>query len=93
MEQEETWTYILRALGHPQRIKIMRELLKGELCPGDIMDSLKVSQANTSRHLGTLLNNKIVKKRKEGNRFYYSLSEPEKIQQMFKILEAKREQP
>lgn len=93
MKQNEVTASILKALGHPLRIAIARELLKGELCVSHIMGNLKISQANTSQHLGILWNNGIVKKRREGNLIYYSLSEPEKIRQIFKILEAKKERP
>lgn len=91
MEQNEISASILKALGHPLRVGIARELLNGEMCVGDIVNRFKISQANVSQNLNVLSINKIVKKQKKGTFIYYSLSEPWKIQRLFELLEAKKE--
>jgi DNA-binding transcriptional ArsR family regulator len=45
---ENYWVTILKALGHPTRLQIVIELLKGTKCVTDIHDLLPASQANIS---------------------------------------------
>jgi ArsR family transcriptional regulator len=44
----------LRAIGHPARIKILEELMKGVKCVSDIEGFLGISQPNLSQHLSLL---------------------------------------
>ncbi len=90
MEQNEISASIFKALGHPLRVGIARELLKGEMCVGDIVSRFKVNQANASQNLNILRINGIVKNQKKGTFIYYSLKEPKKVQQILKVLETKK---
>ena len=45
---------VLKALGEPTRIRIMRLLLKRSLGVNEISDRLGLSQYNTSKHLRIL---------------------------------------
>ena len=45
---------LLRAIGHPARIKILEELMKGVKCVSDIEGFLGISQPNVSQHLSLL---------------------------------------
>lgn len=45
---------LLRAIGHPARIKILGEMMKGVKCVSDIEGFLGISQPNVSQHLSLL---------------------------------------
>lgn len=65
-----------KALSDRTRLRIINILKKARssLCVCEIMDSLKESQYNVSRHLKVLKSAGLVKERKEGRWVVYSLS-------------------
>jgi DNA-binding transcriptional ArsR family regulator len=67
---------IFQALSHPTRIAIIEQLRDGELSAGEIIDRLKLEQANASQHLSVLRARRIVSHRKEGNQVFYSVRDP-----------------
>jgi ArsR family transcriptional regulator, arsenate/arsenite/antimonite-responsive transcriptional repressor len=67
---------LFRALADPTRLRLLRLLGRGELCVCDLMAILRLPQARTSRHLGTLKKAGLVKSRKDGLWSYYSLTRP-----------------
>jgi len=71
---------IFQALAHPTRIAIVEQLRDGELSAGEIIECLKLEQANASQHLAVLRAKKIVSHRKEGNQVFYSVRDPLLIQ-------------
>lgn len=87
MKQNEVTASYLKALGHPSRLMMARKLLKGQMCVGEVEESLKIQQANASQHLTILRINGIVESRREGTLKYYYLKEPKKIQRIIEILE------
>ncbi len=87
MPQNETMASYLKALGHPVRLRIARELMAGQKCVGEVETSLHISQANTSQHLSILKVNGIVDCIRKGNVKCYFLREPEKIQRLLELLE------
>jgi len=88
MEDNEKTASYLKALGHPVRLMIARELLKGQQCVGEVECSIKIRQANASQHLSILRINGIVGSTRNGNQKYYFLKEPAKIQQLINVVEA-----
>ncbi len=67
---------IFQALAHPTRIAIM-ELLEGrELSAGELMEKLRMEQANISQHLAVLRAKQLVVNRKAGNQVFYSVRDP-----------------
>ena len=64
-----------RALSEPSRLKLIRELLDGELSVTELMERTGLGQANTSRHLQTLTDAGILSRRKEGLRVIYSVGD------------------
>lgn len=64
-----------QALGDSSRIQIVWALSKGELCVGDVADTLEMSQPQVSHHLRMLRNLRLVKRRKDGRVSYYSLDD------------------
>ena len=86
----ETMASFLKALGHPVRLQIARELMAGEKCVSEVENIVHISQANTSQHLSTLKVNGIVDCIRKGNVKCYFLKEPEKIQGLLALLGDKK---
>ena len=60
MPQNEITASFLKALGHPVRLQIARELMAGQKCVSEVENIVHISQANTSQHLSVLRVNGIV---------------------------------
>lgn len=67
---------ILKALAHPDRIRIFESLARGEKTVGEIVDMLGAKPAMTSRHLSVLRSAGLVAARKEGLNVYYANKMP-----------------
>lgn len=67
---------ILKALGHPIRLKIVVGLLSRECNVKQIWECLGLPQATVSQHLGLLKNRKIVESKREGIEVYYTVIHP-----------------
>ena len=67
---------ILKALGHPARMRIVDELSRGERCGCEFVPMLALDQSVVSRHLASLRNCGIVSERREGVRVVYRLAAP-----------------
>jgi ArsR family transcriptional regulator len=89
MSQNENTASFLKALGHPVRLQIARELIDGEKCVSEVENTVNISQANTSQHLSILKVNGIVDCIRKGNVKCYFLKEPKKIQGLLALLEDK----
>jgi DNA-binding transcriptional ArsR family regulator len=87
MDRNESTASYLKALGHPTRLQMARELMKGELSVGEVEERVNVQQANASQHLNILRINGIVNSRRQGTLKYYSLQEPGKIERIIKAIE------
>lgn len=77
MITEELYARIYRALSHPIRIKIIRELLNGPLCVCVLNENMKFSQSNLSQHLRVLKDAGILESEKDGSRILYSVKDRE----------------
>ncbi len=65
---------ILKALGHPIRLKMIFGLIKDEECNvNKIVSELKVPQSTVSQHLGLLKSKGIVATRKDGVKTCYKV--------------------
>lgn len=71
---------ILKALGDPIRLEILELLRDGEKCVCEITSHLGTLQPLISRHLTILKRYGLVKYRKDGNRRYYSITDPRVFQ-------------
>ena len=67
---------LFKALSDETRLRILRLLLKGELCICELMEVLQLPQSNISRHMAYLKNAGLVDDRREAVWVYYSLTEP-----------------
>ncbi len=63
-----------RALGEPARLRIVRELMGGELSVGALVDRTGLGQANVSKHLQVLHRFRFVTRRKDGPYVHYRLA-------------------
>ncbi len=71
-----TMAGIFKALGEPNRLRIVQLLRSGELCAGDIARLLKIDQSALSHQLKILKYHGIVISRKDGIYHWYSLENP-----------------
>lgn len=88
---ENYWVTVLKALGHPTRLQIVMELLKGTKCVTDIHELLPASQANISQHLTVLRNARIVDFAQDGSQRCYYVCRPELVEGILALL--RNEQP
>jgi ArsR family transcriptional regulator, arsenate/arsenite/antimonite-responsive transcriptional repressor len=68
---------MFRAFSDGTRLRILRLLLGGELCVGDIVSAIQVPQPTASRHLAYLRKAGLVQTRKNGLWNYYRLAPAE----------------
>lgn len=67
---------ILKALGHPARLEIVKILMQSSTCVcGDIVEVLPLAQSTVSKHLSELKNAGIIKGTVSGNNICYCLDE------------------
>ena len=77
MTIDDMYVKIFKALGHPIRIKIVRDLRKGPLCVCNINENVDFSQSNLSQHLKILKDAGILKSDKDGLKIMYSIKDEE----------------
>lgn len=66
---------ILKALADETRLRILSQVLKGEMCVCEIEECLVLTQSNASRHLTILKKAGILESRKSAQWAYYKISE------------------
>ena len=66
---------IMKALSDETRTRILNLLMYSELCVGELEHILKINQSNTSRHLSTLKNAKLITYEKKAQWIYYKVNE------------------
>ena len=64
----------LKALGHPERLRIIEYLQTDEKSVGEIQEALGLPQPITSQHLRYMQRRNILAYRRAGTSFYYSLA-------------------
>lgn len=65
----------LRTIGDTNRIRLLDALRHGERSVGALAEELAMTQQNVSKHLGVLLKDGIVGRRKEGTTAYYRVTD------------------
>lgn len=68
---------MFRAFSDRTRLRILRLLVDGEICVGNLVEILQIPQPTVSRHLAYLRKASLVSVRKEGLWAYYSLAPAE----------------
>lgn len=66
---------LLGLFGDPTRVRILFELLKQELCVGDIAQRLGMTSSAISHQLRILKQGRLVRSRREGKTVFYSLAD------------------
>lgn len=66
---------IMRALGHPVRLNILRILgrQRGDCCCTDVTECLPLAQSTVSQHIKVLLDAGLIERHAKGTRNCYSL--------------------
>ena len=67
---------MLKALGHPDRVRLVEELRNEEKDVQTLSDTLGVRQARVSQHLAVLRATHIVEDRRNGRHVLYRLAKP-----------------
>ncbi|MBT7369083.1 MAG: winged helix-turn-helix transcriptional regulator [Gammaproteobacteria bacterium] len=79
---------MMKLLGHPHRLMILRELKMGEKSVGELSKSVGIAQSPLSQHLARMRYEDVVESRRDAQTVYYSLKEGEAsqlIQAMYEI--------
>jgi ArsR family transcriptional regulator, arsenate/arsenite/antimonite-responsive transcriptional repressor len=74
IETQDSVDAMFRAFSDRTRLRILHVLRRGEMCVGDIVDSLQAPQPRISRHLAYLRKARLVVARKSGLWCHYSLA-------------------
>jgi ArsR family transcriptional regulator len=83
---DEQLASLARALGHPARVAILRQLAeRGECVCGQIVDSLPLAQATVSQHLKVLKEAGLVQGEIDGPRVCYCVN-PESVKRFQKLV-------
>jgi DNA-binding transcriptional ArsR family regulator len=76
MSTSDTSARVLKALGHPLRLKIVAGLAKEPKCVKDIWSCLGLPQAVISQHLAMLRASGIIEGRRHGVEMHYTIINP-----------------
>lgn len=74
--QDDDIANIMRALGHPVRLSILRFLAsqqQRECCCGDVTESLPLAQSTVSQHIKVLLDAGLIERKPTGTRNRYMI--------------------
>ncbi len=82
---EEIQAEVLRAIAHPSRLRILRELVREEECVCHLSALLDKPQPHVSQHLASLKEAGLVLDRREAQRIYYRPASPE-IEQLVRTV-------
>jgi len=77
---------VFKALSHPIRLKIIKDLSQGPKCVCELNEDVEYSQSNLSQHLRILRDSDILVCVKEGSKIIYSIRNTEIIDAI-KIIE------
>jgi ArsR family transcriptional regulator, virulence genes transcriptional regulator len=72
----ESASELLKALSNPVRLKILCQLIEGELSVGEIAGRLAARDTLVSQHLSLLRKDRLVKTRREGQTIFYAIDSP-----------------
>ena len=75
--QDEEFADVMRALGHPVRLSILRilaERAQNDCCCTDVTECLPLAQSTVSQHIKVLLDAGLVQRSPKGTRNCYSLN-------------------
>ena len=65
-----------RILGEPIRIRLLQEMHEGERNVTELVNAVGSTQPNVSKHLGVLLGERMVIRRRAGSHAFYRIADP-----------------
>lgn len=71
---------VLKLLANPERLLLLCQLSQGEMCVGDLEQTLGIHQPTLSQQLGVLRGEGVVQTRREGKNIFYSVADPAVLQ-------------
>lgn len=83
---------VFKALGHPARVKIVRQLSDKEHCVCDLVEAVGLGWSTVSRHLSVLKRAGVIADEKRGLQVFYRLTLP-CVSRFIACLDAPEEQP
>jgi DNA-binding transcriptional ArsR family regulator len=75
-ETDHIVTDLFQVLASPIRLAVLRLLLGGDRCVGDLLVDLGIAQPRLSNHLACLRNCGLVRTRRDGTFIYYAIADP-----------------
>jgi len=84
-EAAKSLSGVLSSVSNPTRFLIMCMLCEKEMYVGQLQDELGTSKGNISQHLRILFDRGLIKKRKTGNRIYYSVENGQEKKLILKL--------
>ncbi len=75
-QQYDARACVMKALAHPDRLKIIDVLSRKERCLCELEPLFRTDKSTLSRHISALRNAGIVRERREGVRVYLTLATP-----------------
>ncbi|WP_083251303.1 ArsR/SmtB family transcription factor [Acidihalobacter yilgarnensis] len=73
-EDLELVAAVLKAMGHPLRLRLLCTVGDSELCVNELVLLLNTTQTNVSQHLNILLRSRVMVRRRLGVRHYYRVN-------------------
>jgi DNA-binding transcriptional ArsR family regulator len=70
---------LMKVLSNPDRLMLLCQLSRGELCVSELEAELGIVQPTLSQQLGVLRDEQLVSTRREGKNIYYRMSSPEAV--------------
>ncbi|MFC5497267.1 metalloregulator ArsR/SmtB family transcription factor [Caenimonas terrae] len=70
----------LKLLANEDRLLLLCQLSRGEMCVSDLEEALDIHQPTLSQQLGILRAEGVVETRRDGKRIIYSLADPKLVQ-------------
>ncbi len=67
---------MLSCIAHPFRLMIICMLIKREMFVHELIEKLGMTKGNISQHLRVLADRGLIQKRRDGNRIFYSVKDP-----------------
>ena|SRR5438105_15826765 len=74
--QVEAVARLFAVLSEPSRLVLLQALRGGPLTVSQLMDACSMKQANVSKHLGVLYDQRLVKRQRQGVSIRYQIADP-----------------
>lgn len=81
-EQCESVSGLLKAIAHPQRLKILCKLAEGECSVSELEEYCGASQSAVSQYLGKMKAERLLRSRREGKQIFYEIDSTDLLKLM-----------